>query len=156
MENTVMTPLQPTLFECELLGIPAETLEPEEPTPESAGLGPLRGGGFCIGSVHGVNDGGARLTTGVTLTDDQLGQLARYYLEEIYRLNFDWEAFGQTGSYEIRMLPFARARLASIQDAMGIDQFAKATAEIIGKWEKTWDADVAKARQQYYAETLLP
>jgi len=88
----------------------------------------------------------------VTLTDDQLGHLARYYLEEIYIIHFDWEAFGESGSYSIRMGPFARMRLATIEDAMGIDQFAKATAETVRKWEKTWDADVAKARQQYEAE----
>src|SRR5215470_5935621 len=100
MENTVMTRFKPTLFECELIGILPETLEPGELTPESAGLGPFRSRGFCIGTVHGVNDGGARLATGVTLTDDQLGHLARYYLEEIYIIHFDWDAFGGCGSYE--------------------------------------------------------
>src|SRR5262245_34262728 len=127
MENTVETPFRPTLFECELLGIPPETLETGEPTPESAGLGPLRRGVFCIGVINGVNDGGERLATSLTLTDDQLGYLARFYLEEIYTLDFDWEAYGQTGSRTIRMGPFARLRLATIEDAMGIDQFARAT-----------------------------
>src|SRR5262245_8662400 len=107
MKNETVEAFTPTLFECEVLGVPLETLEPGEPTPESAGLGPLRGGRFLIGVIAGINDGGERLAVGVTLTDDQLGRLARYYIEEIYRLAFDWEAFGQSGSDTIRMRPFA-------------------------------------------------
>ena len=153
MEKDIAEVFTPTLYELELLKVSAEGYTPGDCASESKWLDPLGNETFAIGVVAGVNDRGARLVPGLTLSLEQLADLARYYSEELYDIAFEWEAFQQTGSTEIRMLPFAKRRLAAIKRAMGPDHFARATEDVTRKWER-FPHDSKVGRLKYTAEIL--
>jgi len=105
---------------------------------------------IAIGVVPGVNDRAARLVAGFELTEYELGVLANHYLNRLRSSEFDSRVYEQSGSYDIRMRPFADRRLATIREVMGPVAFDAAIAET----EKKWDAAFEKAEQD--EERLAP
>jgi hypothetical protein len=100
---------------------------------ESEGLGPLAG---CIGVIRGVNDESAYLVKEFKPTLYELEVLARHYLEEARDIEFGWTFLGFSGSYEIRMQPFAYRRLATIQSILGDQRLQEAISRVEEKWDK--------------------
>ena len=112
---------------------------------ESEGLGPrVVGNGFALGIVPGVNDASAELVEGFRPTRYELEVLATDYMERLGVIAADWEAFGQTGSYEIRFGPFAWRRLDTICNILGEEEFTQAIAPVKAKWDNV----LAKCREQ--------
>ncbi len=101
---------------------------------ESEGLGPL--GGVIGAGIRGVNDQSASLVENFKPTLYELEVLARHYLEEAREIEFDGKFLGSSGSYEIRMHPFAYRRLATIENVLGEERFQKAIARTEEKWDK--------------------
>ena len=101
---------------------------------ESEGLHPMRVNGFAIGVVNGVNDMGSELVDEFIPTRYELSILAQHYAERIWEINHFWEAHGQSGSYEIRMGPFATRRLDRIWNILADEELAT-TADYIAKQE---------------------
>lgn len=108
---------------------------------ESEGLGPL--GGVIGGGISGVNDQSACLVENFKPTLYELEVLARHYLEEARGIEFLGEFLGCSGSYEIRMRPFAYRRLATIEAFLGEESFRKAIAST----EEEWDRRFAEAEE---------
>ncbi len=103
---------------------------------ESDGLGPLAG--VVGGGIRGVNDKSACLVENFKPTVYELEVLARHYLEKIRDIEF-WERFYRTtGSYQIRMRPFASRRLATIESALGEQRFQNAIASTEEEWNKVF------------------
>ncbi len=96
---------------------------------ESEGLGPL--GGVIGGGIRGVNDEAACLVENFTPTLYELEVLAKHYLEKVREIEFDGRFLGDSGSYEIRMHPFACRRLATLESFLGAERFHKAIARTI-------------------------
>lgn len=116
---------------------------------ESDGLGAIGNGRIVIGYVPAVNGEEAVLVEDFQPTRHELGVLARHYLDEACSIEFEWRCSRQSGSYEIRMLPFAQRRLAAIREAIGEDVFGTAVADV----EREWDAKFAEADE---CERQLP
>ncbi len=96
---------------------------------ESEGLGPIAG---VIGAgISGVNDSTAYLVENFKPTLYELEVLARHYLEEAREIEFYGRFLGSSGSYEIRMHPFACRRLATLESFLGAERFHKAIARTI-------------------------
>ena len=96
---------------------------------ESEGLGPL--GGVIGGGISGVNDQSASLVENFKPTLYELEVLARHYLKEAKEIEFYWRFLGDSGSYEIRMHPFACRRLATLESFLGAERFHEAIARTI-------------------------
>ncbi len=101
---------------------------------ESEGLGPL--GGVIGGGIRGVNDQSASLVENFKPTLYELEVLARHYLEEARMIEFDGRFLGMSGSYEIRMQPFAYRRLATIESILGEERLQEAISRAEEKWDK--------------------
>ncbi len=121
---------------------------------ESEGLGPLvsepmgiDGKRLAIGMVPGVNDAGATLVENFAPTRYELEVLANHYLEEVRAIEFDGEFLGSSGSYEIRMRPFAYRRLDAIWQVLGEESFKKAIAPMEEKWQKVF-AEARKGKRE--------
>jgi hypothetical protein len=100
---------------------------------ESEGLDPLHGNGFVIGHVRGVNDRAAELVDGFQPTRYELGILTEHYMNEIGNILYSYEAFMQSGSYEIRFRPFAEQRLGTIQSILGEEEISSIVDPILKK-----------------------
>ena len=103
---------------------------------ESEGLGPIGAGGFIIGRISGVNEESAYLVEHFKPTQYELEVLARHYLEEARMIEFDGRFLGMSGSYEIRMQPFAYRRLATIKSILGEERLQEAISRAEEKWDK--------------------
>ena len=101
---------------------------------ESEGLGPL--GGVIGAGIRGVNDQSASLVENFKPTLYELEVLARHYLEEARMIEFDGRFLGMSGSYEIRMQPFAYRRLATIESILGEERLQEAISRAEEKWDK--------------------
>ncbi len=103
---------------------------------ESEGLGQLVAGGFLIGVVPGVNNESATIVEEFKPTVYELEVLARHYLEEAREIEFAGKFLGYSGSYEIRMRPFAYRRLATIEGILEKHRFDKAIAGTEEEWNR--------------------
>ncbi len=101
---------------------------------ESEGLGPL--GGVIGGGIRGVNDSTAYLVDDFKPTLCELAVLTGHYLGNLREIEFGERFYATSGSYEIRMGPFADRRLATIEDVLGKERFQKAIASTEEKWDK--------------------
>jgi len=103
---------------------------------ESEGLGAIRAGGSIIGRISGVNDESACLVEHFKPTQYELEVLARHYLENARDIEFYGRFLGASGSYEIRMHPFAYRRLATIKSVLGEKRLQEAIARTEEKWDE--------------------
>ena len=114
-----MSTFVPTLHELTMLGIDTRLYKVADRTSAADNLEAMVTGPIRIGVVNGINDGGEREAVGPELSVEQLEQLALFYLKERAKIRLAWEHEGTSGSYEIRMLPYASRRLVAIEDALG-------------------------------------
>jgi hypothetical protein len=85
-------------------------------TTDSEGLGAVGG---MIGGVDEVNGTGALEASGFVPTRHELAVIAEYWLRELLDIEFFSFCFGQTGSRELRLCPFAARRLGRIESILG-------------------------------------
>jgi hypothetical protein len=102
--------------------------------PDSDGLGAIRAGNFRIGCAPKVNgDGGALEENGFVPTRHELSIVARYWLEEVLTLNFDWFCYRQAGGSEMRVRPYAYRRLARVERILGADAIKSLEREVMSQ-----------------------
>jgi hypothetical protein len=107
-------------------------------TPDSEGFGPI-GGLIGIGIVPEVNGEGALEATEFVPTRHELSIIARYWLKERVNVRFNWFCFGDSGSREIRIDPFAYRRLGRIKQILGEDAIQKLHDEVMSELEAKVD-----------------
>jgi len=98
---------------------------------ESEGLG-------GIASAREVNDESACLVEDFKCTINDLQDFAKHYLDKAKEIEFYGRFLGYSGSYEIRMLAFARRRLATIENVLGKERFEKALFVTAEKWDRVF------------------
>ena len=102
-------------------------------SPDSDGPGAIRAGNCRIGCVPEVNGEGALEENGFVPTRHELSILARYWLEEVLTINFDWFYYRQTGSSEMRVKPYAYRRFARIERILGGDAIESLEREVMSQ-----------------------
>ena len=97
----------------------------------------------CVGFDDIVNGPGAREVPDFLPTRTELLELAKYW--ELISLDTEYFVFatGQTGSTEIRLIPYAERRVARIVELLG-DDAVKAVREVRNEFAKrvttpTWE-----------------
>ena len=98
---------------------------------ESEGLG-------GIASAREVNDESACLVEDFKCTINDLQDFAKHYLDKAKEIEFYGRFLGYSGSYEIRMLAFARRRLATIENVLGKERVEKALVVTAEKWDRVF------------------
>ena len=88
---------------------------------------------IIIGSVAGVNDSDSREFT-AKITKFEIKLLAKYYIERLKSIDIVWD-YGQSGSYEIRMYPFASTRIAEFEDLIGQEEVEKIFKKVYGDYK---------------------
>ena len=113
------------------------TLPPRMPPvtlpPDSEGLGAFVGDNHVVGAVDEVNGEGALEVNEFVPTRHELSILARYWLEKVLTINFDWFYYRQTGSSEMRVKPYAYRRLARIERILGADAIESLDREVMSQ-----------------------
>lgn len=109
----------------------------EATNPDNEWLAPVQAGPFTIGYYEDIH--GARRTAVADYepTKHELSIVARHWIRELLEINIFWFLYSTTGSWEIRMGPYASRRLGRIADAIGED----AVNEIVRQEE-----DIARQR----------
>ena len=100
---------------------------------ESEGLGAIEG----TREVE-VNEESACLVEDYKCEIYELVDFAKHYLDKAKEIEFYGRFLGYSGSYEIRMIAFARRRLATIENVLGKERFEKALFVTAEKWEKVF------------------
>jgi hypothetical protein len=97
-----------------------------------------------IGYVGAIHGGGGQDCPEFIPTVQELRYLAEAWLRRVYDMALEWFPYGSTGSYEIRIRPYAQGRLGRIADALGMEEMAVIKEQVeeeqercIGK--KLWD-----------------
>ena len=81
---------------------------------DNAALAPIVVNRFAIGHVDEINGEGAKEMPAFVPTRHELFVLAKYWIREIRQLEFFEFLSGQTGSREMRMIPFGWRRVERI------------------------------------------
>ena len=103
---------------------------------ESEGLGPLVCEGVSIGSVDEVNGTGALLVPDFTPTSAELVALYRHWWRETNLRAFHCFYYEQSGSTEIRLIPFGRRRMDTIEPLITPESVAEIhVTELADLWE---------------------
>ena len=85
---------------------------------------PIIVGRFVVGHVENVNGDGAREVPEYIPTRSELLELLKYWESEYLRTRYWLYATAQTGSTEIRLIPYARRRVDRIVELLGDDAVA--------------------------------
>jgi hypothetical protein len=114
-----------------------------------------------IGHVDEVNGSGALEIPAFVPTRGELLQLVRYWYERILDIQWFWYMYGQTGSMEIRLEPFAHRRISRIADLIGqkaVDEVVEKTTEEFRKGidAETWRifTDGTREEREEYADQI--
>ena len=106
---------------------------------DNDGLGPVAGNGFVIGYVDKVNGPGSAEHPDFVCTCHELRQLVKYWTREILDIRWFYFLYGQTGSTEIRVGPYANSRIARIEEELGEEQVDRAVEEAREEFRKEQD-----------------
>jgi hypothetical protein len=85
---------------------------------------------FVVGYVEEVNGAGAKEIAGYIPTRHELIQLVKYWYGQFLDLEWSFFTTGQTGSYEIRLGPFAERRINRAATAIGEGAVKQAIKEV--------------------------
>jgi hypothetical protein len=125
MHNSKETFIEKYLHDLQAPGLP----------PDAEGLGAIAVGNFAIGVVDEVNGKGALEENGFVPTRHELSILARYWLEKVLTMKFNCFLYAESGSTEIRVLPYAYRRLARIGRILGADAIETLDREAMSQRE---------------------
>jgi hypothetical protein len=125
VENSLITPAEPSAMDA------LSSL-----TEDSLGLEPM--GGF-IGRVDQVNGPGAKQVPEFVSTRYELLVLAKHWLKELLRINFDYYCYQQYCSRESRIRSFASCRIGRIEGILGQEAIDKVEGEVRSELAATVD-----------------
>ena len=97
-------------------------------------LAPLQAGSFRIGYGYEVNGPGAEKHA-AEVTTWEIEQLCKIWAERRRSILFDYKAYGQSGSYGIRVEPFAQQRLGYFAGLIGEDKVEEIVAGVFASFE---------------------
>ena len=131
---------------------------PSVPNADNRDLGELRGGGVTIGSVDEVNGPGAEEIAAFVPTRHELLLLARYWAERAVGTEFKVFLTAQTGSTEIRIQPYAWARINRIGSLLGdcVEKIVEEVYEQFGTHQNSrfWQAFLHGTKEERNAVQL--
>ena len=90
---------------------------------------------FGCYQVPGLTDASGGLANGFVPTRHELEIVARHYLTEIYRYDYEEHVRGQVSSTDLRFRPFLHRRLATIKDLLGEEGAYRILRPVRDKWE---------------------
>ncbi len=99
-------------------------------------LMPLRGRGFLIGAVDEVNGRGAKEVPDFVPTRHELLQLLNFWVKEALDYEYFEFLYAQTGSTELRLIPYAWRRVNRIGELLGEERAKKAVEKAYAEFGK--------------------
>ena len=109
--------------------------------PEAEGCERRSVDSLIEGVLNGVGDTSARCVEDFRVDEDELGMLARQYLEEVLACAYNRVAYPGygPGSSTMRNEEYAMGRLHDIERILGEDVLHEALAPVEKEWRKTFD-----------------
>ena len=100
---------------------------------------PMGGRGVVIGSVDEVNGPGATEIPDFVPTRHELLQLLNFWVKEALDYEYFKFLYAQTGSTELRLIPYAWRRINRIGELLGEERAKKAVEEAYAEFGKNQD-----------------
>ncbi len=102
-------------------------------------LMPLGGRGVVIGSVEEVNGSGAAEIPDFVPTRHELLQLVNFWVKKALDYQYFDFLYAQTGSTELRLIPYAWRRINRIGELLGEERVKEAVEEAYAEFGKNQD-----------------
>jgi hypothetical protein len=105
---------------------------------EDDSLAPLRvGPGLVIGYVEEIHGPDSEECAEYRPTRHEVRQLVRHWAKVRLDIALDWFFYEMTGSREIRLGPYADARLARLEEVLGAEAVRQVVAEVEAEQKRT-------------------